>query len=132
MTQTRKTPTPLGDRPLTLGAHMSIAGGLYQALLAARQRNCRCVQLFCSNQRQWRHPPLSAADVDAFRRMRQDSELHPVVVHGGYLINLAAGRRAGAILPGPSDARDTLFDGASAAKPACYVKNCEQLRKCES
>ena len=30
----------------TLGAHMSIAGGYYKAVIAARKAGCDCVQIF--------------------------------------------------------------------------------------
>jgi hypothetical protein len=42
------TMTPAGDE---LGAHMSIAGGLYQALERGRAVGCGAVQIFLKNQR---------------------------------------------------------------------------------
>ena len=75
---------------LTLGAHLSIAGGLHNALLDARRLNCQCVQLFVANQRQWKHSPLTAEQIDTFIQTRRRTNLNPVVAHSSYLINLAA------------------------------------------
>ena len=76
--------------PLILGVHQSIAGGLDQALYQARKLGCRAVQIFCSNQRQWRHLPLTAAQIDAFQKAKEITRLTPLIVHGSYLINPAA------------------------------------------
>jgi len=44
---------------LRLGAHESIAGGLFRALERASEVGCECVQIWTKNSRQWRSPPLS-------------------------------------------------------------------------
>jgi len=75
---------------LILGVHQSIAGGLDQALYQAHKMRCRAVQFFCSNQRQWKHLPLTAAQVDAFNKAKEITRLTPLIVHGSYLINPAA------------------------------------------
>ncbi|MCP4710689.1 MAG: deoxyribonuclease IV [Planctomycetes bacterium] len=69
---------------------MSVAGGLQNALLTAQKKRCTCVQLFCVNQRQWNHPPLSEEQVETFLETKNKTHLSPIVVHGSYLINLAA------------------------------------------
>ena len=43
-------------RPL-LGAHMSIAGGVSQALARGREAGCECVQIFTKSSRQWAAKP---------------------------------------------------------------------------
>ena len=50
-----------------LGAHLSVAGGLHHALLAARTLGCDCVQIFVRNQRQWQALPLTSDAVQTFR-----------------------------------------------------------------
>ncbi|MCF7956997.1 MAG: deoxyribonuclease IV [Phycisphaerae bacterium] len=75
---------------LTLGSHLSIAGGLHNALTAAREYRCDCVQLFVANQRQWKHPPLTAVQIDDFKQTREATGISPVVAHSSYLINLCA------------------------------------------
>lgn len=77
-------------KPLVLGSHLSIAGGLQEALLAGRELGCQCVQLFVANQRQWRHPALTEGQIELFHQTRRKTGLTPVVAHSSYLINPAA------------------------------------------
>jgi deoxyribonuclease-4 len=72
------------------GAHMSIAGGLHKALLAAQVHQCGTVQLFTKNNNQWAGKPLSADDVAVFRRTLRQTRLRFATAHDCYLINLAS------------------------------------------
>lgn len=81
-----------GRRPL-FGAHMSIAGGMDQAVLRARMVGCDALQVFTKNNNQWRAAPFREGEVEAFRRRLAESGIGPVVAHDGYLINLAARNR---------------------------------------
>jgi hypothetical protein len=45
---------------LLLGAHMSIAGGVSQALDRAASVHSNAVQVFTKNNRQWAGPPINA------------------------------------------------------------------------
>ncbi len=78
---------------MLLGAHLSIAGGLHNALTAAGGYRFRTVGLFVRNQLQWRARRLSEEAVAVFRRTRRRLGISPVVAHGSYLVNLA-GKRA--------------------------------------
>ena len=73
---------------MLLGAHLSIAGGLHEALRAARRYRFNTLGLFVRNQRQWACPPLSEQAVLAFRSLRRRLGIAPVVAHGSYLLNL--------------------------------------------
>jgi deoxyribonuclease-4 len=72
------------------GAHMSIAGGLYNALLAAQRHACDTVQLFSKNSNQWDARELTAEEVALFRRTLRQTRLRLPLVHDSYLINLAS------------------------------------------
>ncbi|MGB2819482.1 MAG: deoxyribonuclease IV [Phycisphaerae bacterium] len=74
---------------MLLGAHLSIAGGLHNALIAAGGYRFRTVGLFVRNQLQWRVPTLSDEAAAVFRRTRRRLGVSPVVAHGSYLVNLA-------------------------------------------
>lgn len=74
---------------MILGSHLSIAGGLHHALQDAQDYGFQAVALFLRNQRQWQAPDLTDADVAAFKRVRRQSGIAPVVAHGSYLMNLA-------------------------------------------
>lgn len=79
---------PAGQR--RYGAHMSIAGGLHLAFERGIEAGCDVLQVFVKNQRQWQAPPLTDADVQAWRGAWAGSGISAVVAHATYLINLAA------------------------------------------
>jgi len=74
---------------MLLGSHLSIAGGLHHALIAAERHGFGTVAMFVRNQLQWRVPRLSEAAVAGFRRVRRRLGIGPIVAHGSYLVNLA-------------------------------------------
>jgi deoxyribonuclease-4 len=72
------------------GAHMSIAGGLHNAALAAQAHDCATVQLFTKSTNQWAARVLSDDDVSLFRQTVRDAKLQYPTAHDSYLINLAS------------------------------------------
>ena len=77
-------------RPLLLGAHMSIQGGLHRAIARGEALGCTALQLFTRNNLQWRARPLAPDAVARFRDAWDASSIGPIVAHANYLINLAA------------------------------------------
>src|SRR5882762_9617621 len=77
--------TPLRDE---IGAHMSIAGGLYHALERGHELGCGAVQIFLKNQRQWAAKPLTSDEVRMFSAVRRTTAIRHVFAHSSYLINL--------------------------------------------
>ena len=75
-----------------LGAHMSIAGGLYRALLRGKEAGCRAIQIFARNRSQWHAGKLTTNDIDLFHKTREETSIDAVAVHNSYLINLASPR----------------------------------------
>ena len=73
-----------------LGAHMSIAGGLHLAFTRIQEVKGESLQIFLSNQRQWKTTPLTAEMVAEFCRQWEKNSYLPVAAHDSYLINLAA------------------------------------------
>lgn len=73
-----------------LGAHMSIAGGIYNAPERGAAIGCGVIQVFTQNTNRWQGKPISDADAQLFRRKWQETGLHDIVSHDIYLINLAA------------------------------------------
>jgi deoxyribonuclease-4 len=71
------------------GAHLSIAGGLHQALLAAQRYGFTALQLFTKSPSQWSAAPLNPEEIKAFRSLRRQLGLPRPIVHDAYLINLA-------------------------------------------
>ena len=78
------------------GAHLSIAGGLVNALNEAQRLKMDCVQLFTKNQRQWKAGPLKEADREEWLTHLRELTWHKkrgpvhVVSHNSYLINMAS------------------------------------------
>lgn len=72
------------------GAHMSIAGGYHNALLAARKYDCEALQLFTKNNNQWAGKPLTDEDAAMFKQTLKDTQVRALVAHDSYLINLAS------------------------------------------
>ena len=73
-----------------LGAHMSIAGGLHLAFTRIRKVKGEALQIFLSNQRQWKSPPLTSEMIEVFRLEWEKNQRIVVAAHDSYLINLAA------------------------------------------
>lgn len=69
---------------------MSIAGGYYKAVEAAHSFGMNCVQLFTKNNNQWNAKPLSAQDLEDFKKCLQQTGITQPVAHDSYLINLAS------------------------------------------
>ena len=76
-------------RPL-LGAHMSIAGGVSEALLRGRNSECECIQIFTKSSRQWASKPYTSQEVEAFKTAQAATGIRMVVAHDSYLVNLGA------------------------------------------
>ncbi|HTM05225.1 MAG TPA: deoxyribonuclease IV [Vicinamibacterales bacterium] len=74
---------------MKIGAHMSVAGGVSNAVERARLHGCEALQIFAKNASQWKGKPLDPADVATFRRRVEEAGIGPVVSHASYLINLA-------------------------------------------
>jgi deoxyribonuclease-4 len=72
------------------GAHMSIAGGCHNALLAAQTHGCQTVQLFTKSSNQWAAKELTDDDIRTFRQTLKRSGLRYPTAHDSYLINLAS------------------------------------------
>jgi len=75
---------------LLAGAHMSIAGGIYRAFERGARANCRTIQVFLKNSNRWEAKPLTEQDQELFRQTQSTHQIHPIVAHDSYLINLAS------------------------------------------
>ena len=82
-----------------LGAHLSIAGGLYKAVRSAVDLGMETVQIFTHSPQNWsvaaqdggwRWKTLGESEIRDFRKALDDSTLQRPVAHDSYLINLAS------------------------------------------
>ncbi len=80
-------------RRLLLGAHMSIAGGLDQAIFRGESIGCTTIQIFTKSNRQWAAKKLTTVDIENFKTAQKESDISPVVAHSSYLINLGSPKK---------------------------------------
>jgi deoxyribonuclease-4 len=73
-----------------VGAHVSIAGGLVNAVERGIERECDAIQIFHQSSRMWRRTNYTDADVAGFREAMGASRIELVVIHAVYLINPAS------------------------------------------
>jgi deoxyribonuclease IV len=74
---------------MRLGFHLSIAGSLCRAVKEAQVLGCEALQIFVQNPRGWKWRPVAPAAIRDFTRAKSQAGLGPLVVHLGYLPNLA-------------------------------------------
>lgn len=77
------------SKPL-LGAHMSIAGGPANALIAGHSIGCDAIQMFTRNANRWTAKPYKPEEIKAFSEARAATRIEPIVAHSSYLINLGS------------------------------------------
>lgn len=75
---------------MLLGCHVSISGGLEQAVARAEELKINALQIFSHNARSWKMGPLKPDDAKKFIERRQRAHIEYVVIHTIYLINLAS------------------------------------------
>jgi len=77
---------------MKFGAHVSIAGGIENAPLRARQLGCECFQMFTRSPRGGRPPELEDRLLEAFFLNCSEVSISDYYVHTPYFINLASGK----------------------------------------
>lgn len=77
-------------KELLIGAHTSIAGGVYNALLQGKEIGATTIQMFTANQRQWAGKPLVQEDIDKWHATLKETGLKEIMSHDSYLINLGS------------------------------------------
>ncbi|HEX4838192.1 MAG TPA: endonuclease, partial [Solirubrobacteraceae bacterium] len=75
---------------MLIGAHVSPAGGLANAVARGLERDCRAIQIFNQSPRIWRPTVFRAEDVEAFREAMAASQVDAVLIHTVYLLNCAS------------------------------------------
>ncbi len=75
---------------LLIGAHTSISGGHFHALLQGQEIGANTVQIFTANQRQWHSAPLSEEAILQWEKTQDETGIRLVMSHASYLINLGS------------------------------------------
>ena len=77
---------------MKFGAHVSIAGGIENAPLRARQLGCECFQMFTRSPRGGKPPELEERLLENFFLNCSEVGISDYYVHTPYFINLASGK----------------------------------------
>jgi len=73
-----------------IGAHVSAAGRLSDAIQRATNIGAECIQLFGASPQQWAARMPREADTEDFKKRRAESGIGPAYLHAAYLVNLAS------------------------------------------
>lgn len=76
---------------MLIGAHVSTAGGLENAIGRGVDLECDSIQIFHQSPRMWRPTNHKPANIEAFNGGFAASRLGAVAIHAVYLINTASG-----------------------------------------
>jgi deoxyribonuclease-4 len=74
---------------MLVGAHVSPAGGLPNAIERGLERECTAIQIFHQSPRAWRPTNHTEEAIAGFRAAMADSPIDAVLIHAVYLINAA-------------------------------------------
>ena len=75
---------------MSIGVHVSIAGGISTAVERASELGCDALQCFGGNPRGWKQKPLADKEALLFREKRETAGIDTVAIHTSYLINLSS------------------------------------------
>ncbi|KPJ50061.1 MAG: endonuclease IV [candidate division Zixibacteria bacterium DG_27] len=84
----------MSSKKILLGAHMSIAGGVYNCFDHGEHFKCTTIQIFTKSSNQWRAKPLTEEEIATYKRRQRETGISPVVAHNSYLINLGSNDKA--------------------------------------
>ena len=73
---------------MRIGAHVSTAGGISNAVARAQDIGSEAIQIFRSSPQSWAFKPVPETEKEAFRQQIADSGIGPVFLHAISLINL--------------------------------------------
>jgi deoxyribonuclease-4 len=80
-----------------MGAHVSSAGGVFNAPINAKKIGAKAFALFVKNQKQWKAKPLTEDEIDKFKEncKQENYPIDYILPHAAYLINLGSPEKDG-------------------------------------
>ena len=75
---------------MIFGAHESIAGGVFNAVILGKKATCDTIQMFNKSSNQWWAKKLESKEIDEFFRQIESTGVTVAVSHTSYLINIAS------------------------------------------
>ena len=77
---------------MRFGVHMPQSGGFKKNLERVTGIGCNTIQIFPGNPTGWKMGKLDQEEIEKRVALLEESEVHPLVVHSAYLINLATNK----------------------------------------
>ena len=78
---------------MMLGAHVSTAGGIHNAISNGTDLGCDSIQIFLKNPNQWAGKSPSESDIDQFIERWRESPIQEILIHDIHLTNLASPKK---------------------------------------
>jgi len=69
---------------------MSASGGVWTAIDRAVAAGGNTLQIFSSSPRTWKSGAVKSADAEKLNALREEFDVHPLVIHASFLINLCS------------------------------------------
>ncbi|MCK4339741.1 MAG: deoxyribonuclease IV [Candidatus Cloacimonetes bacterium] len=98
---------------MNLGAHISIAGGVFNIFERAKNITANSIQIFTKSNNRWFSKPYSKDEIEKFLKLLKEFNPYSIFAHDAYLINLCS--------PNPETEKksiDAFMD---------EIKRCDQL-----
>ncbi len=73
-----------------IGAHVGTSGGVWTAIPRAVDAGANTLQIFSSSPRTWKSGAVKPADAAKLNALRAEFDVHPLVIHASFLINLCS------------------------------------------
>jgi len=74
---------------MQVGAHVSVAGGVDNAVDRQLDVGGSCGQIFTTSPQVWQSPSMESEEVSRFQAEADEASVGPWVIHSAYLVNLA-------------------------------------------
>ncbi|MDE0185282.1 MAG: deoxyribonuclease IV [Candidatus Poribacteria bacterium] len=78
---------------MMIGAHVSTAGGIHNAISNGTDLGCDSIQIFLKNPNQWAGKSPSESDIDQFIERWRESPIQEILIHDIHLTNLASPKK---------------------------------------
>ncbi len=76
-----------------IGGHVSVAGGIVNAIKNSQEIDGNCMQIFAGSPRVWARDLYPPDQIEEFNQKADALNLHPVFIHTLYLVNLASDKQ---------------------------------------
>ena len=73
---------------MRVGAHESVAGGVFNAVESLVDDGGNCGQIFTHSPQVWQDPNIDDGEAERFRTLSEEHGVGPWVIHSSYLVNL--------------------------------------------